>query len=256
MLSPTIRIGDRAYDYTGPEPSELTYGMCLFEIWREIGWCLEHWTQVSLDERCRNQASGLIFNPVTHPMWTNIGKGYGAGLTKSVLRTLKSSRRLLAKAEKCRDNEQSQSFRRSAVTPLDDLPSPLSLIFRSARRTGDDEVSRTLSFMILLLQEYLNKPTHPGNARAHWTALSLRAIFEEHTDITVTVGRMEQIPSGTFCKCLAQINMIVGLNCDFRHFAKVAQETPADDPTLLKMKTALTLDLCEEDVKNVLSFSD
>ncbi|NBB81203.1 MAG: hypothetical protein GVY36_17490 [Verrucomicrobia bacterium] len=110
--------------------------------------------------------------------------------------------------------------------------------------------------MILLLQEYLNKPTHPGNARAHWTALSLRAIFEEHTDITVTVGRMEQIPSGTFCKCLAQINMIVGLNCDFRHFAKVAQETPADDPTLLKMKTALTLDLCEEDVKNVLSFSD
>ena len=196
MLSPRILIGDRVYDYTGPEPSDLTYGMCLFEIWREIGWCLEHWTQVSLDERCRNQAAGLIFNPVTHPMWTNIGKGYGAGLTKAVLRTLKSSERLMRKAEKSTNEDPSQSFLRSALTPLNDLPSPLCFLFQSARRAGDDEVLRTLSFMIPLLKEYLNEPTQPGNARAHWTALSLRAFFEKYTNIPVTVGRMEQVPSG------------------------------------------------------------
>lgn len=256
MLSPRIRIGDRVYDYSGPEPSELTYGMCLFEIWREIAWCLEHWTQVSLDERRRNQAAGLIFNPVTHPMWTNIGKGYGAGVTKTVLRTLKASKRLLKKAEKSTDDDQLQSFRRSALTPLNDLPSPLCFLFQSAMRAGDDEIMRTLSFTIPLLKEYLNEPTHPGNARAHWTALSLRAIFEKYTDIPITVGRLEQVPSGVFCKCLEQLNIIVGLNCDFRHFAKIAQDTPADDPTLLKMKTALTLELSEDEVKNMLSFSD
>lgn len=258
MLSPKIRIGDRDFVYDGPEPSELTYATCIYAIWNEIGICLEHWMKVELGERRRNQAAGLIFNPVTHPMWTNIGKGYGTGLTKSVLRTLRSSRKFLLKAEKCaaKDRLQADSFRRCATTPLGQLPSPLSFIIESARRAGEGEVLRTIGFMIPLLEEYLMEPTHGGNDRAHWTALCVRAIFEEYTDIPITSGRMEQVPSGTFCKCLEQVYTIVGLNCDFRHFADLAQCTAAEDDTLLKMRTALTLDLSEQDIKNIRSFSD
>lgn len=200
MLSPRIRIGDRDFTYVGPEPSELTYATCLYAIWNEIGLCLEHWMKVYLGERRRNQAAGLVFNPVTHPMWTNIGKGYGTGLTKSVLRTLKTSQKFLLKAEKCspKDPHQADSYRRFAMTSLGRLPSPLSLILNSAMRDGENEVLRTIEFMMPLLQEYLDEPTHRGNDRAHWTALCVRAIFEEYTDIPITSGRMEQVPSGSF----------------------------------------------------------
>lgn len=258
MLSPKIRIGDRDFTYVGPEHSELTYATCLYAIWNEIGLCLEYWMEVDLGERRRNQAAGLIFNPVTHPMWTNIGKGYGTGLTKSVVRTLKASQKSLLKAEKCaaKDPLQAESFRRSATTALGRLPSPLNFIMQSARRDGEEEVLRTIGFMMPLLQEYLNEPTHRGNDRAHWTALCVRAIFEEYTDIPITSGRMEQVPSGIFCNCLEQVNTIVAPNCDFRHFADLAQGTAFDDNTLMKVRTALTLDLSEQEIKNIRSFSD
>ncbi|GGO59443.1 hypothetical protein [Roseovarius pacificus] len=223
---PALRSGASNYDYI------------MYRAAYEITHCLEKWLKVPLDYNETFLPAVLMLNPYAGPVWMHSDQGQEIGDIRTVIKqtrrakkSVKESIRLEYAGEKgASDDELARALRR-----MKGLPPPVSLWIENAACQTHLEWAGLLDHIDVLFSEYAKeRGGNSGHQRARTVAIVVRALFEVHSDERITLGITEQVPEGSFGKCLQEVFSWAGIPVNFYRYAREARQLARDDHQLKK----------------------
>lgn len=208
MLPKTVLVEGVKIKLKGQPEACRNLDYIMYRTSYQVAASIKRWLQVPLDEGFQERIAVLMFNLYEVPIWMHPGQGQGVGETRKTIRACNRALKLLRDAKKLEQDwyiQAAQLQRNRAKIEVDDLQPPVSFWISNACLQGEAAFEEVLEHIKTLHLEYLKiQSSHRGHMRARRIALSLRAIFEEYSDIPVKAGVTQGIPQGVFSRCLQE----------------------------------------------------
>jgi hypothetical protein len=219
---------DRKYRGLDPRQSkynEQNFNFYYLRMLERITACLDTWMGSDLVNQQDFVPAILLFEPVTDPLWCDLGSGYGTGQTERAMKATKRAGRLFRKANRIQTSKPSEAkaCREIARDILMDLPRPAAIWVGGVPEDDFAEFEMLADRLHLLYEGYLEEQRDwGGNARAKRLAIRLRAIFEHYSITPVTAGNDPGTPVGLYATCLNEVFDVIGLDAHFYRYARLA----------------------------------